>query len=256
MTDSSRELPDDHPIAVDLAQTIRAGDAVGLRRLLAADAELATVRIVTPTLEARSLLHVAVDWPPPHPNAAQLIKLLAGCGADVNARFRGAHTETALHWAASGDDVEALDALVRAGADLEADGAVIAGGTPLDDAVAFGSWRAARRLVEHGARTALWHAAALDLQDRVHRHFTGEPLPAAHPWGRNFAGQAHADERDVALWCAGHGGSAACAHHLIERGANPRWSASWDNTTPIDAARNAGHTQLADWLETQPAQPS
>jgi ankyrin repeat protein len=62
-------------------------------------------------------------------------------------------TETPLHWAASSDDIEALDALVDAGADVDAPGAVIAGGTPLDDAVAFGQWEAARRLVHPGART-------------------------------------------------------------------------------------------------------
>ena len=71
----------------------------------------------------------------------------------VDARFAGPHRETPLHWAASNDDVAALDALIDAGADLEADGAVIAGGTPLDDAVAFGPWRAARRLAERGAST-------------------------------------------------------------------------------------------------------
>jgi hypothetical protein len=42
-------------------------------------------------------------------------------------------------------------------------GAVIGGGAPLADAVAFGQWQAARRLVERGARTTLWQAAALGL---------------------------------------------------------------------------------------------
>jgi hypothetical protein len=63
----------------------------------------------------------------------------------------GAHGETALHWAASSDDVEVRDALLDAGADLEAPGSVIDGGTPLADAVAFGQWNAARRLLERGA---------------------------------------------------------------------------------------------------------
>ena len=68
-----------------------------------------------------------------------------------------------MHGPASSDDVDALDALLDAGADIEAPGAVIAGGTPLDDAVGFGQWNAARRLVERGAQTAVWHAAALGL---------------------------------------------------------------------------------------------
>ncbi len=43
-----------------------------------------------------------------------------------------------------GGDLPVLDALLAAGADIEAPGAVIAGGTPLADARAFGQWRAAR----------------------------------------------------------------------------------------------------------------
>ncbi|MEZ5256304.1 MAG: hypothetical protein R2705_05285 [Ilumatobacteraceae bacterium] len=71
---------------------------------------------------------------------AQTIALLVAAGAGVDARFEGPHTETLLHWAASSDDVAALDALLDAGADIEADGGVIARGTPLFDAVAFGQW--------------------------------------------------------------------------------------------------------------------
>jgi len=41
---------------------------------------------------------------------------------------------------ASSDDIEVLDALLDAGADIEASGAVIAGGTPLADATAFAQW--------------------------------------------------------------------------------------------------------------------
>ncbi len=47
---------------------------------------------------------------------------------------------------------------------LETPGASIAGGPPLDDAVGYGHWRVARRLVERGARVEkLWHAAALGI---------------------------------------------------------------------------------------------
>ena len=70
----------------------------------------------------------------------------------MDARFRGPHEETPLHWAASSDDVAVLDALLDAGADIEAPGGVIGGGPPLADARAFGQWKAAHRLVERGAQ--------------------------------------------------------------------------------------------------------
>ena len=79
------------------------------------------------------------------------IGALVAAGADVDAPFNGPHAETPLHWAASSDDVAALDALLDAGADIEARRRVIGGGTPLADAAAFGAVGAARRLVERGA---------------------------------------------------------------------------------------------------------
>ncbi len=75
---------------------------------------------------ARSLLHVVTDWPGRRPSGAVLVRMLVAAGADVNAAFRGDHRETPLHWAASSDDVDVIDALVEAGADLNAPGAVIA----------------------------------------------------------------------------------------------------------------------------------
>lgn len=87
---------------------------------------------------SRTLLHNVTDWPGHFRNGAATVALLIAAGADVNARFAGPHTETPLRWAASSDDVEVLDALLDAGADIEAPGAVIGGGSPLRDATAFG----------------------------------------------------------------------------------------------------------------------
>jgi ankyrin repeat protein len=89
------------------------------------------------------------------PNGAATVALLVEAGAEVNTRFRGPHAETPLHWAASSNDVEVLDALVDAGADIEAAGAVLGGGPPLADATGFGQWEAAYRLVERGANATL-----------------------------------------------------------------------------------------------------
>ncbi|MEO5837255.1 MAG: hypothetical protein ABIQ73_02450 [Acidimicrobiales bacterium] len=124
-------LPIDDPLAVSCTTAIRAGDVAHLAAVLAREPTLATERIGD-TKQARSLLHVATDWPGHFPNVALVIATL-----------------------------------VAAGADIEAPGSVLGGGSPLTDAVGFGQWRAARRLVERGAFTRLFDAAALGLMDRV-----------------------------------------------------------------------------------------
>lgn len=103
--------------------------------------------------------------------------MLIGAGADPDASVEGSwHTETPLHWAASSDDVEVARALIDGGADLEAPGASIAGGTPLDDAVGYGCWQVARLLVERGARVdRLWRAAALGMIPRAEELLASAP---------------------------------------------------------------------------------
>ena len=123
-----------------------------LRAALAADPSLATAR----PDGARTLLHMLADWPGHREGAAEMAAMLVEAGADVNAPFVGEHEETALHWAASADDVALLDALIDLGADLEARGGTIAGGTALDDAVGYEQWAAAARLLERGAQPAPW----------------------------------------------------------------------------------------------------
>ncbi len=223
------------PRAVAATQAVQHGDTASLRQLLAEHAELATAAIGTPGPDGktRTLLHAATDWPGHCPNVAATIRVLVEAGADVDARFTGPHTETPLHWAASSDDVEALDALLDAGADIEADGAVIAGGTPLDDAVAFAQWHTARRLVQRGAYTKLFNAAALGLLDRVQEHLAAEPS---------------LDDVAAALWAACHGGQQATAEHLLQRGGELSWVAPWDGLTPLDAARRSDANDLAGWL--------
>jgi uncharacterized protein len=237
----------DEPLAVAAADAIRAGDVQTLRRLLGEHPDLAAARLAGDRDgrrddTTRTLLHVATDWPGHYPNGAQVVAALVEAGADVHARFTGPHTETPLHWAASSDDVEVLDALLDAGADIEAPGAVIGGGTPLSDAVAFAQWNAARRLVERGARTSLWEAAALGLLDRVEEQFAAAPPP---------------DPAQItqAFWCACHGGQLGTAQYLLDRGADLDW-AGYDLLSPLDAAVRSGAAELVEWLRGRGARPA
>jgi ankyrin repeat protein len=232
----------DEPLAIAVTEAIHTGNVDALIQMLREHPQLATARIGDKDDRAcgamsRTLLHVATDWPGHFPNGAATVAALVDAGADVNARFTGPHTETPLHWAASSDDVEVLDALLDGGADIEAAGAVIAGGTPLSDAVAFGQWNAARRLVARGATTPLREAAALGLLDRVERR-SSEAVPPTP------------DQITQAFWYACHGGQQHVAAYLLERGAQLNWVSRWDHTTPLDAAQRSGHEQLVEWLRT------
>ena len=170
------------PVAAAITDAIQSGNLDELKQLLAERPELETATIIRRGRcgeQARSLLHIAADYPGHFPNAKDTLRVLIAAGADVNARFAGSHGETPLHWAASSDDIDVLDALLDAGADLEADGSVIAGGTPLADAVAFGQWNAAHRLLERGATPNLWQAAALGQLHRVEELVAGPAPPTA-----------------------------------------------------------------------------
>jgi hypothetical protein len=233
------------PLAVDVIGAIHEGDVARLQALLAEHPGLATVRVEDDDCEdvpkvARTLLHVTADWPGHRPNGPAIVGALVAAGADVDAQFVGRHTETALHWAASNDDVELLDALLDAGADIEAPGAVIAGGTPLTDAVAFGQWKTARRLVERGAVVPLREAAALGLIDRVAERFANDPPPSA-------------EDVTQALWYACHGGQQASAELLLDRGGDLNWVSNWGQTTPLDAAVRSEADELAEWLRARGA---
>ena len=234
-------LTRDDVLAEATVRCIQQGDLSGMKTLLDSNPGLATARISQPCgrggTESRTLMHIVTDWPGHFPNGAAMVALLIAAGSDVNAPFEGFHPETPLHWAASSDDVAVLDELLDGGAAIEAAGSVIDGGPPLSDAVAFGQWGAARRLVERGARTTLWQAAALGLLDRVDALFVGASRPSP---------------QDVtnAFWCACHGGQRTTAESLLKRGADLNWIGH-DHLTPLDAARRGGFIELADWLQSQ-----
>jgi ankyrin repeat protein len=218
----------DQSLAVE---AIHCGEVDGLKNLLRANPDLASARIDG----KRTLLHVATDWPGHFPNGPAIVGALIEAGADPNAPFIGNHRETPLHWAASTDDVPVLDELLDRGADIEALGSVIGGGTPLADAVAFGQWKAARRLVERGAHANLWQAAALGLTADVQASLAAQPSP---------------DEITNAFWCACHGGQRQTAEVLFQRGADLNWRGH-DGLTPIEAAKRSHAPDLVEWLRRQ-----
>ena len=227
--------------AVAVVSAIRSGDVQQLKRLLGANPGLASARIVDDCGVARTLLHIAADWPGHFPNGAQTVAALIAAGADVNA---GVSTpkksfETPLHWAASSDDVAVLDALIDGGANIEAPGAIFTGGTPMSDAVVFAQWQAARRLLERGARTTLSQAAALGLLNRVEEYCTGQPLPSSA-------------EVTNAFWHACRGGQRQTAEYLLGRGADLNWIGH-DRKTPLQAAHDSGAEDLTAWLTSQGA---
>lgn len=234
-------LSTEDPIAVAVVTAIQAGDVATLKRLLANHPGLAAVRLGDdPDGMSRTLLHVATDWPGNYPNGAGVVSALVDAGADVNARFRGPHIETPLHWAASSNDVTVLDALLDAGADIEAPGAVIADGTPLADARAFGNWQAAHRLVQRGAETTLTDAATLGLMERLDRYFADASSPGPEEVSRAF-------------WGACHGGQLDAAEYLLAREADPNWVPPRENLTPLDAAQRTNADELVRWLRDRGA---
>ena len=222
----------------DVLETIRRGDVLALEQYLCAHPDAVTTRFDG----QRTLLHVATDWPGHFPNVQKTIQILAAHGAALNAAFNGNHSETPLHWAASSGDLAALDALLDLGADIESPGSVIGGGTPLFDAVVFGQWPAAHRLVTRGARSTLWQSAALGMMDRLQQFFSGDSKPSA-------------GEVTNAFWNACHGGQLEAAQYLLAHGAALNW-AGHGGLTPLDAAARNNNGKLVDWLLKQGASSS
>jgi uncharacterized protein len=235
MTTDTRTLRSDEPLAVELTAALKQGEVERLGRLLAADPGLANCVVVNSRGGGRSPLHLFADWPGHNPNAAAIVRMLAGAGADLDKPASGRHPETPLHWAASSDDVALIDALLDAGADIEHAGSSIDGGSPLSCAVGYGQWAAARRLVERGARTLLWHEAALGLMPAVTQRVEADPPPQP-------------EELSGPFWNACHGGQLHAAQYLLAHGADLNWPAPWSGQTPLDIAEQAARSDVEGWL--------
>ena len=165
---------------------------------------------------------------------ADTIRALAAAGADVDAplRRRRRTAETPLHWAASADDVPALDALLDAGADIDATGGVI------------GARHAAQRRdrVRPVARRASGSSSAA-------RGRRGSTPPRSALLDR--LDDVPADELDPALW-------GACPRRPARRGGARCSSAGpippgsgWDELTPLGAAQRSGATDVVALLSAR-----
>ena len=235
-------LPAADAAAVALVTAIHDGDVAALELQLHDRPSLGAARIVDERGTARTLLHVVADWPAHFPNAARTVAALTAAGADVDAHVdRGnasSATATPLHWAASSDDIDVIDALLDAGANIEEPGASFTGGAPMSDAVVFAQWNAARRLLERGATTTIWQAAALGLLERVRALSAAEALSP--------------QQITNAFWHACRGGQRATAEYLLTLGAHLNW-VGHDHKTPYDAARASGNEDLAAWLRARGA---
>jgi ankyrin repeat protein len=101
--------------------------------------------------EGCTLLHAAAGADTP-----QIVRWLAGHGADVNARG-GYDDGTPLHVGAWGDHAAAVGALIDAGADINAKSGNQHHNEPIGWAIVSGAVRAFRVLLERGATVQPWH---------------------------------------------------------------------------------------------------
>ena len=74
------------PLARAAVEAIHTGDVPALQDLLTTHPDLARARLGD-TKVARTLLHVATDWPGHYPGGPHTVTTLVTAGADVNARL-------------------------------------------------------------------------------------------------------------------------------------------------------------------------
>lgn len=242
---------DSATMATQLADAVSAGDAATVQTLLAQRPELSLATVAD---NPRSMLHYATDWPGHRPNVGRIIELLIAAGADPQATIPGDSddvAETPLHWAASVDDVEAIDALLAGGAEVDPLGGIFGGCTPFEEAIIFEKYTAAARLLEHGATWYLPGAAALNRMDLVAVCFdaNGQPLPDVGNlphWRQRPEEQVILDRAFQFACRAGH---LEAARYLHERGADPK-SLTPVGTSALDEADKNQHRHVIDWLST------
>ena len=124
--------------------------------------------------------------------------MLLGAGADPTARIVGAGSPTPLHFAAAAGSERAVEALVAAGADVNA-AEQAWGQTPLIFAASKGRTEAVRALLEAGADPSV-HTRVIDVaeravSDRIERSERNERIQAGEPWGPEVAETVRREQR-------------------------------------------------------------
>jgi ankyrin repeat protein len=229
------------PLAIELGDALDRGDVAALNRLIEEHPGISSVLLVDANGDVGRLLHLYANAPGRRPHPVEIVGALVRDGADIDAPVIGAgHQETALHWAASNDDVELIDALLDAGADIERPGSSINGGPPLQSATGYRQMQAVRRLLERGAVYFVWHAAALGMMTELAELIADAPS---------------SDDLGGALWQAASNGQLAAAKLLVEHGADVNWRAPWSDETPLDMARTNGRGEVDAWLLENGATP-
>jgi hypothetical protein len=112
--------------------------------------------------------------------------------------------------------------------------------------VGYGQWQVARPLVERGARVdRLWHAAPLDMMDRLEALIGANPAPSRTEIGDAF-------------WQARHGGQPRRAAYLLARGAAPDGVPAHAKATPLQVATGVETWRqvLADRLRKHGTKPT
>lgn len=181
--------------------------------------------------------------------------MLVDAGADPNLGWQHPDNpivaETPLHWAASSGDVEALDALLDAGAEVNPLGGIFDGCPPFPEAIIFEKYAAARRLLDRGAPNYLPGAAALGMFDQVRGYFDehGEvrlDIGMLRHWPEPPPRQILLDRAFQFACRAGH---LDIAKFLHDRGADPSSTMPGD-TDALAEARSNEHGDVVAWLES------
>ena len=206
----------------------------------------------------QTLLLRLLNWPGGRPGRLDSAQLLLEFGADANVRTSPNSGETALHWAASNDrDADVIPLLTAAGAEVDALGGCIDGGTALLNAVHFGQTKAVAALVEAGAWTDTMRiAAGLGQIDKMSRWIAGDRVDRAaarvDPNGAADPGLLEAFESTClltsALHCAVFCEQFSAADWLLQRGAQPDLISPGCDSTLLHQVARRGRLSMARFL--------